>query len=94
MKIRLVALALVVLLGGCGSIVNMLSDQEIYGGVKKGVRLIEHPYLPRTSPPEYFFPLIIIGVIDVPLSAVLDTVFLPVYLIIELTSDDEPRYPN
>lgn len=89
MKTALLGIAMAVLLGGCGSIVNMMSDLEIYGGVKKGVRLIQKPYLPKTSPPEYFFPLIIIGVIDVPLSAVLDTVFLPITLIVTLTSDDD-----
>lgn len=92
MKLRVLALAFTVLLGGCGSIVNMLSELDIYGGVKNGVRLVQKPYLPKTDPPEYFFPLVIIGVIDIPLSAVLDTLFLPITLIVTLTGDDEPSF--
>ena len=91
MKSLILALVLCLSLTGCGSIVNMLTDLEVYGGVKKGVRLIEHPYLPKTG--EYFFPMIIIGVIDVPLSAVLDTILLPVTLTVYLLSDDSPENP-
>ena len=91
MKIRLLALSMTVLLGGCGSIVNMLTEWDIYGGVKNGVRLVEKPYLPKSDPPEYFFPLVIIGIIDIPLSAVLDTLTLPISLIVTLTKDDSPN---
>lgn len=91
MKTSLLALALTVLLAGCGTIADMAVDQRIYGGIQQDVHLIENPTLPKTSPPEYFFPLIIIGALDVPLSFVLDTVLLPVTITISATSDDKKR---
>jgi len=91
MKTSLLALALTILLAGCGSIADISTDQQIYGGIQKDVALIEDPYLPKTSPPEYFFPLIILGILDVPLSFVLDTLFLPVTITISATSDDKRR---
>jgi uncharacterized protein YceK len=86
-----VALALLVGVGGCGTIADIATDQRIYGGVQKDVELMENPYLPKSEPPEYFFPLIIIGVLDVPLSVCLDTVLLPVTLAISASSDEKPR---
>ena len=91
MKTSLLALGLTVLLAGCGSIADIATDRKIYGGIQKDVALIEEPYLPKTSPPEYFFPLILIGILDVPLSFVLDTVLLPVTITIAATSDDKRR---
>lgn len=91
MKTCLFALALTVLLAGCGSIADISTDQKIYGGIQKDVGLIEDPYLPKTSPPEYFFPLVILGILDIPLSFVLDTVLLPVTITISSSSDDKKR---
>ena len=91
MKTRLFALSLSVMLAGCGTIADIAVDQRIYGGIQQDVHLIENPYLPKTSPPEYFFPLIIIGAIDVPLSFVLDTVLLPVTITIAATAEKNPR---
>ena len=91
MKTALLGLSLSVLLGGCGSIADISTDQKIYGGIQRDVELIGSPYLPKTSPPEYFFPLVIIGIIDIPLSLVLDTVLLPVTITISATSDGKSR---
>jgi uncharacterized protein YceK len=91
MKTSLLALALTVLLAGCGTIADIATDQKIYGGIQKDVALIEDPVLPKTSPPEYFFPLVIFGILDVPLSFVLDTVLLPVTITISARSDDQGR---
>jgi uncharacterized protein YceK len=89
MKRRLLAAAAALLLAGCGSIADIATDQRIYGGIQKDVELIGHPYLPRTEPPEYFFPLIFFGLLDIPLSFCVDTVLLPVTITISLTSSDE-----
>jgi len=91
MKKRLAVAALAVLLGGCGSIADIAEHQRIYGGIQQDVRLMGEPYLPKTSPPEYFFPLILFGFFDLPLSFVLDTVLLPVTVTIALTTDDKKR---
>lgn len=81
-------LVALLLLGGCGSIADIAENQRIYGGIQADARLIGEPYLPKTQPPEYFFPLVIFGVLDIPLSFALDTVLLPVTVTIALTSDD------
>jgi len=86
---RALAAALALLLGGCGSIADMATDQRIYGGVQKDVELIGHPYLPKTEPPEYFFPLIFFGILDIPLSVAVDTVLLPVTIVIAVSGDDQ-----
>jgi len=90
MKITLPALALTVLLGGCGSIVDMSTEQHIYGGVQNDARMVGHPYLPNSEPEEYFFPLLILGVLDMPLSFAADTVLLPVTVTIALTRSESP----
>jgi uncharacterized protein YceK len=87
----LLGMGLAVLLGGCGSIADIAENQRIYGGIQADVRLIGDPYLPKTSPPEYFFPLVLFGLLDMPLSLVMDTVFLPVTVIIALSSDDKTK---
>lgn len=88
MKKGLALLAFLTLLGGCGTIADMAENQRIYGGIQADVRLIGEPYLPKTQPPEYSFPLVIFGILDMPLSLVADTVLLPVTVTIALTSDD------
>jgi len=80
-----------VLLAGCGSIADIATDQKIYGGIQKDVALMGNPYLPKTDPPEYFFPLILFGILDVPLSFAVDTLLLPVTITISATSDDKGR---
>jgi hypothetical protein len=64
----------------------------IYGGIQKDVNLIKNPYLPKTEPPDYFFPLVLLGIFDVPLSFALDTVLLPVTIVIAATSSAPSRY--
>ena len=91
MKSTLLAVALSVLLTGCGSIADIATDQKIYGGIQKDVQLMGKPYLPKTEPPEYFFPLVLFGLFDIPLSFALDTVLLPVTLTISATSDGKDR---
>jgi uncharacterized protein YceK len=91
MRKRAAASLLALLIGGCGSIADMAENQRIYGGIQTDVRLIGHPYLPRTQPPEYFFPLILIGALDVPLSFAVDTLLLPVTITMAATSDDKGR---
>ncbi len=91
MKISFLALALTVLLAGCGSIADIATDQKIYGGIQKDVELMGNPYLPKTDPPAYFFPLVLFGFFDIPLSFVLDTVLLPVTITISATSNDNKR---
>ncbi|HLY08380.1 MAG TPA: YceK/YidQ family lipoprotein [Planctomycetota bacterium] len=88
MNRSLLAAALALLLGGCGTIADIATDQKIYGGIQKDVQLMKHPYLPKTDPPEYFFPLILIAILDVPLSFTLDTVLLPVTITIAATAGD------
>jgi len=87
MKKGLVLSALL-LLGGCGSIADISENQRIYGGIQADARLVGEPYLPKTQPPEYFFPLVIFGILDMPLSLCVDTVLLPVTVTIALTSGD------
>lgn len=87
MKKGLFLIALL-LLGGCGTIADMAENQSIYGGIQADARLIANPYLPKTQPPEYFAPLVLFGLLDMPLSFCLDTVLLPVTVTIALTSDD------
>jgi len=91
MNPRLIAAALVLLLGGCGSIADIATDQWIYGGIQKDVQLIKNPYLPKTDPPDYFFPLIFFGILDLPLSFAVDTLLLPVTITIAATSDEKSR---
>ncbi|HZE99519.1 MAG TPA: YceK/YidQ family lipoprotein [Planctomycetota bacterium] len=93
MRMGVLALALTVFLGGCGSIADLAVEQRIYGGVQVDARLVEHPYLPSSQ--DYFFPLVILGILDLPLSAVVDTVLLPVTIIITSTADpNKPDYVN
>ncbi len=80
-------LVTLLLLGGCGSIADMAEEQRIYGGIQADARLIGEPYLPKTQPPEYSFPLVIFGLLDMPLSFAVDTVLLPVTITIALTAD-------
>lgn len=87
MKKGIVLLALL-LIGGCGSIADIAENQRIYGGIQADARLVGDPYLPKTQPPEYFFPLVLFGIFDMPLSFALDTVLLPVTVTIALTADD------
>ncbi len=91
MRTGLLAAALAILLGGCGSIADIATDQRIYGGIQKDVELMKNPYLPKTEPPEYFFPLIFFGLFDMPLSFCVDTLLLPVTISIASTSDSKSR---
>ncbi|HVR87766.1 MAG TPA: YceK/YidQ family lipoprotein [Planctomycetota bacterium] len=92
MKRCLPAVALACLMGGCGSIADITTEQKIYGGIQQDVYLMKNPYLPKSEPPNYFFPLIIVGILDVPLSFALDTVLLPVTITIAATSSEPSRY--
>lgn len=85
------ALGLAVLLGGCGTIGDLAANQRIYGGVWTDCNLIGDPYLPNTHPPEYSFPLIILGLCDLPFSAILDTLVLPITITVALTREDDQR---
>jgi len=85
------SLALTVLLGGCGTIGDLAANQRIYGGVWTDCNLIDDPYLPNTHPPQYSFPLVLLGLFDLPLSAILDTLVLPITIPITLSSEDEQR---
>lgn len=76
----LIAACLALLLGGCGSIADIATEQRIYGGVQKDVELMENP-----------FPMILLAVLDVPLSACLDTVLLPVTIAISVFSEENSR---
>lgn len=87
----MMAAALALLLGGCGSIADIATDQLIYGGIQKDVQLMKNPYLPKSDPPQYFFPLIFFGVLDVPLSFAVDTLLLPITISIAATSDENSR---
>jgi len=91
MQKRLPVIALAVLLGGCGTIADIAENQRIYGGIQTDVRLMREPYLPKSQPPEYFFPLVLFGFFDLPLSFAVDTVLLPVTVTISLTSDEKKR---
>jgi uncharacterized protein YceK len=91
MKTALLGIALAFLLGGCGTIADMAVDQRIYGGIQQDVHLIGNPYLPKTEPPDYFFPLIFFGILDIPLSLVADTLMLPITITIAATSDGKSQ---
>jgi uncharacterized protein YceK len=91
MKRLVMVVALSSFLGGCGTIADISTDQRIYGGIQQDVYLIKNPYLPKSDPAEYFFPLIIFGFLDIPLSFALDTVLLPVTITISATSDEKSR---
>ncbi len=94
MKITLVGLALAVLLGGCGTIVDMATEQRIYGGVQNDARMVGHPYRQNAEQEDYFFPLVLLGVLDMPLSFAADTVLLPVTITIALTRTESPASPS
>jgi uncharacterized protein YceK len=81
--------ALALLLGGCGSISDITSEQRIYGGVQKDAEMIGHPYVPKTE--EYYFPYLLFGILDLPLSIVVDTVLLPATIAIAASKDDSSR---
>lgn len=85
------SLGLAILLGGCGTIGDLAANQRIYGGVWTDCNLIDEPYLPATHPPEYSFPLVILGLLDLPFSAILDTLVLPITIPIQLSADDNPN---
>ena len=89
MKKALFLAVLTLLVSGCGTIADISTDQKIYGGIQKDVNLIKNPYLPKSE--EYFFPLVLLGILDVPFSFALDTVLLPVTITIALTSDEKAR---
>jgi len=94
MKITLTALALAVFLGGCGTIVDMSTEQHIYGGVQNDARMIGHPYVQNSEQEDYFFPLVLLGILDMPLSFAADTVLLPVTITIALTHTESPASPS
>jgi len=81
---RLLVIALSSLLGGCGFIADIATDQRVYGGVQADVRLIENPVLPHSSSREPYYPLILFGILDIPMSVVLDTLFLPLTIPLSL----------
>jgi len=91
MKRLLLALALAISVDGCGSIADIATDKWIYGGIQKDVNLIKNPYLPKSEPPEYFFPLVLLGALDIPFSFAVDTLLLPVTITIAATSDENSR---
>jgi|SRR6516162_7696486 uncharacterized protein YceK len=94
MKISLTALALAFFLGGCGTIVDMATEQHIYGGVQNDARMIGHPYRQNNEQEDYFFPLVLFGILDMPLSFAADTVLLPVTITIVLTRPEDPTSPS
>lgn len=79
------ALALLCL-SGCGTIANLAEGPRVYGGVQADIRLIGDPRLQDGTPST---PLVVLGILDLPLSAALDTALLPITLIFELARDPE-----
>ncbi len=91
-RLAAVSLGFVLLLGGCGSIGDIAANQRIYGGVWTDCNLIDEPYLPNTHPRQYSFPLVLLGLFDLPFSAILDTLLLPITIPVTLSrEDDAPR---
>ena len=84
MNPRLLAIVVPALLSGCGFIADIATEQRVYGGVRADVRLIENPVLPHSSSREPYYPLILFGVLDIPMSVVLDTLFLPLTIPLSL----------
>jgi len=90
-RLAALSLGLAILLGGCGSIGDLAANQRIYGGMWTDLNLIDDPYLPNTHPPEYSFPLVLLGLCDLPFSAILDTLLLPITIPITLSAEDNPN---
>lgn len=73
MKSKLGAIVMTVLLSGCGSIMNFDywdRGPKVYGGVRIDVE--GHCWNDR-----------VVGFVDLPFSFVVDTAFLPIYLVFE-----------
>ncbi|HZE98221.1 MAG TPA: hypothetical protein VE981_14415 [Planctomycetota bacterium] len=90
MRFATVSLGLALLLGGCGTIGDLAANQRITGGVWTDCNLIDNLYLPNARPPEYSFPLVTLGLLDQPFSAVLDTLVLSMTIPITLSAEDKP----
>ena len=70
---------------GCASIrthVSEVEEPEVYGGVRADARLIAHPHEMGDSKVGHFEPWAIVtySIIDLPFSAALDTLLLPIDL--------------
>lgn len=50
---------------------------------------VQHPYIHDEN--SFFLPIFLFGILDMPLSAVLDTVLLPVTVVIYLIRGSEPE---
>jgi len=74
MKAWILAIPLLTL-SGCGSICNLATGPQFYGGVQEDVRVTQVTLMGN---------LRIIGYTDLPFSAVLDTALLPVTGLFEL----------
>jgi uncharacterized protein YceK len=85
----LAALALL-LLSGCGTIANLAEGPRVYGGVRTDVRMIGDPRLPDGT---HSSPIAVLAIVDLPLSAALDTALLPITLIFEFhyVPEETPR---
>jgi len=89
--VRLALGGLALLPAGCASIHDVATRQRIYGGVREDVDYIANPILPSAHGGVPFWPLAIPFVLDLPLSAVLDTALLPVTIIVGMGRAPEAR---
>jgi uncharacterized protein YceK len=92
-SLTVACLAVALVLGGCGTILNLKSpNPEIYGGVAKDIEYAStsHPATPSSSVQIEKRSLFLLWVADFGLSAVGDTLTIPVVLCHALFVDKTP----
>jgi len=77
-RVIAVLLAGLLLIGcGCGTISDLSNEEDghrVFGGIRKDSQMIADP------DPKWTLPSVVFGILDFPLSLVLDTLCLPVTL--------------
>lgn len=75
---------------GCGTIINLAKGPvRINGGARLDVHLIGEPEIHG----QFVWPFLLFGIFDLPLSAVLDTVLLPLTIPLDLSRDPDRTPP-
>ena len=78
----LLCLMLLPLLCGCGTLVDITAEPHFYGGVRMDLYLLEGAYAEHNSVVGAVLATIV-AIVDIPLCAILDTILLPLVLILD-----------
>ena len=81
-------LVAILLTTGCATIINLAQGPAlIYGGARIDIHLISEPEIHG----HFLLPFLLFGIFDLPLSAALDTILLPLTIPLDLSREPDKR---